>query len=176
MIAIVLGGANTLHADERAALDLCPDAMIIACNHAGRDREGRVDHWATMHADHFPKWIAERIAAGRPDAGKLWHARHRHSSVGSTDIESWGGSSGMLCIAVAYELGVDKIMLAGVPMEQGCCHYNDRRLWSEARQYRNCWERHKPAMLGRVRSFSGWTMKLLGMPDRDWLYGDDRTT
>lgn len=170
--AIVLGGASTLHEDKAAALELFAPDLIIACNHAMRDEPGRVDHAATMHPELYPGWLAARAKAGRPAPGKLWHARHRISNVGSEEIESWGGSSGLLCVAVALGLGCSRVVLAGVPMEKMLRHYDDKRPWMEARQYWPSWERHMPKLLGRVRSMSGWTKDRLGFPDRAWLDGN----
>lgn len=176
LTAVVLGGGNTLFDDlERARALITPD-VVIACNHAGRDHPGRVDHWATMHPELMPMWMSARARTGRPPAGQLWHARHRQeqvrrSGLESRPIESWGGSSGMLCIAVAYELGCTHILLCGVPMHQNARHYDSEHRWREARQYWAAWERRKPQMLGRVRSLSGWTMTLLGAPDKAWLDG-----
>lgn len=170
--ALIIGGANTLPRDRYAALELFTPDLIIACNHAGRDEHGPVDHWVTMHPELFPHWIAAREAGGHPPAVQLWHARHKQSRVESKPVESWGGSSGMLCIAVAFELGVERIVLAGVPMEKANRHYDDPRPWNEARQYHPAWERRVPQMRGRVKSLSGWTRDLLGEPTEGWLNGD----
>lgn len=170
--ALILGGANTLEADRQAALELFEPDLIIACNHAGRDEAGRVDHWASMHAELLPLWVKARAEAGRPPAGQIWHARHRPCILpGARPIESWGGSSGLLCVAVAYELGCAQVVLAGVPMVKTNAHYDDKRPWNEARQYWPVWERRAPKMMGRVRSMSGWTADLLGFPTKDWIDG-----
>lgn len=171
--ALVLGSAGTLEADRAAALQLFEPDVVIACNHAARDEPGRVDHWATMHPEQFPSWLAVRAAAGREPAGRLWHARHHVSAVDSTPIESWGGSSGLLCVAVAFEIGCSHVVLAGVPMVKMSRHYDDARPWMEARRYWPVWERRRPLLEPRVRSMSGWTCDLLGAPTRDWI--DART-
>lgn len=171
LTALVLGGANTLADDRRRAFEMFSPDLIIACNHAGRDEEGRLDHWASMHPDLFPMWSKARRAAGRPDAGRYWHARHRPSPVPSTPIESWGGSSGLLCVAVAFELGAERVVLAGVPMLKTACHYDKDGHWFEAREYWPAWERHADKLIGRVRSFSGWTQNLLGSPTQEWVAG-----
>ena len=167
--ALILGGANTLEADFDAALKLFQPDLLIACNHAGRDHPDRIDHWATMHPELFPKWIEARGAAGLPPAGQLWHAKHRISTVDSQPLQCWGGSSGLLCVTLACDLGCAKIVLAGVPMRQNACHYDNRRIWTEARQYWPAWEASVAKMAGRVRSMSGWTAELLGRPTGDWL-------
>lgn len=171
LTALVLGSANTLHDDSRAALALFEPDMIIACNHAARDWPGRVDHWATMHPDLLPSWIADRARQGHRPAGRYWHARHRivPPSIESTPIESWGGSSGMLCVAVAFELGAERIVLAGVPLLKTAKHFDDGRNWDEARQYQRPWQNRREILYGRVKSLSGWTRDLLGSPTEDWL-------
>lgn len=171
LTALVLGSARTLAADRDGALELFEPDLIIGCNHAARDCPGRLDHWATMHPDQLPGWLATRRSAGRPEPGRFWHARHRVVPAGieSTAIESWGGSSGLLCVAVAFELGVERVVLAGVPMNKADAHYDDPRPWTEARTYRQMWEFRLPRLLGRVKSMSGWTRDVLGMPQGDWL-------
>lgn len=169
--ALILGGANTLPADRAAAQELLEGRKftLIACNHAARDEPGRLDHWVTMHGELLPMWIRQRKAKRYPAAGQLWTARHRPAKVESTAIESWGGSSGLLCVAVAVHLGFERILLAGIPMVKTMRHYDDGQPWMEARQYWPAWERRVPQMRGRVKSFSGWTRELLGEPTGDWL-------
>lgn len=171
LTALVLGSANTLHDDSRAALAMFDPDMVIACNHAARDWPGRLDHWATMHPDLLPSWIADRARQGHEPAGRYWHARHRivPSGIEATAVESWGGSSGLLCVAVAFELGAERVVLAGVPLLKTAKHFNDQRNWEEARAYQQAWELKKPLLLGRVKSMSGWTRDLLGSPTEDWL-------
>ena len=170
--ALVLGSARNLAAERAEALELFEPALIIAANHAGRDEPGRLDHWCTMHSDLMAHWLAERLAGGRPAPGHLWHPRHRASAPeGSRAIESWGGSSGLLCVAVAFELDVERIVLAGMPMLKNERHFDNDKPWIEARQYWPAWERHADRMRPRVRSLSGWTRDLLGSPSREWLSG-----
>lgn len=171
--ALILGGADTLRADMDAALALFTPDLVIACNHAGRDHEGPVTDWVTMHPDIRERlWIPARARAGLLPAGQLWHARHRGLWKGSKPVESWGGSSGMLCVAVGFELGCSRMVLCGVPMEKRAAHYNDPRPWSEARQYHNVWTRRAPQLQGIVKSMSGWTRDLLGEPTKGWIDGD----
>lgn len=126
-----------------------------------------------MHPDLFAAWLEQRRAKGLPDPGKFWGARHRqHRTVVPCEaVESWGGSSGLLCVKVALDLGCSHVILAGVPMHQNAAHYDNPKRWSEARQYWGAWERHLPAMTGRVKSFQGWTFHLLGAPTGEWIDG-----
>lgn len=171
--ALILGGANTLEEDRKAALALFEPDLIIACNHAARDEKGRVDHWVSMHPELMPHWHRQRAEAGLPESqAQLWHPRHKPHPLPSRPIKSWGGSSGMLCIAVAEDLGVTHAVLAGVPMVKMNRHYDDEKPWFECRQYYPSWERHKERIAPWVRSMSGWTRELLGSPTEEWLHAD----
>lgn len=173
LIAFVLGGADSVWTDLAAAQALVGHDLMIGCNHAARDYGGRLDHWVSMHPDLFPKWTAERARNGHAPAGDLWGARHRVTAQqGVRRIESWGGSSGLLCVRVAIELGCTHIILCGVPMHQNGAHFDNPRKWNEARQYWGPWERNLPAMLGRVKSFHGQTFHWLGHPTKAWIDGD----
>jgi len=171
--ALILGGAGTLHDDRDRALKLFKPDLIIACNHAARDHEGEVDAWATMHPDLRDRlWLKQRARAGLPTAKSLWHPKHRGEWRGSRPIRTWGGSSGMLCIAVGYELGCTHLVLAGVPLSKMEGHYDDPKPWIECRQYHSVWKRTAHRIEGRVKSMSGWTRDLLGEPTAEWLDGD----
>jgi hypothetical protein len=174
VIGLILGGANTLADDRERALALIAGRphTLIACNHAGRDEPGPLDHWVSMHPELWKLWLGQRRKAGRPDPGQLWHARHKLSPLEeSRAIDSWGGSSGLLCVAVAFELGLSRIIVAGVPMAKLASHYDDDKPWYEARYYWPMWEKHAGRMRDRVRSMSGWTAQLLGSPDGGWVDG-----
>lgn len=178
-IALVIGGGKDAWAEVEQAKLLASGKplTIIACNHAARDYQGFVHHSVTMHPDLRERfWIPQRRAAGLPDAGQLWHPRHRGAVANSTPIESQGGSSGMLCVTVARHLGFNRIMLAGVPMTKLDGHYDDPKPWTEARQYHNVWNRLAPALQGTVKSFSGFTRELLGAPSEEWLNADPNRT
>jgi hypothetical protein len=174
MIAIALGSANCMDEDLAAAKALAPDAIIIACNHAARDYPGKIDHWASMHPDLMPKWIRERALAGLPPVINYWYPRHRavHCAIaGAKPIDIWGGSSGLLCVRIAIELGADKIICAGIPLRQTFCHKGAAKQWTEARQYRAAWQRYGHRLQGRVKSLSGWTREYLGAPTEEWING-----
>lgn len=172
-VAIVLGGAESVWQDLTQACTLAPAATIIGTNHAARDFDGHLDHWATMHGEIIPMWIAARKAAGRTGGYQIWLPQHRRVSLpGARLIASRGGSSGLFATVVAIEhLKIDRVMLCGVPMNQNCSHYDDPRKWREAVQYLPAWRRYLPALTGKVRSFGGDTMKMLGAPNEEWLNG-----
>lgn len=174
--AVVLGGALSVWEEEAQACAIFggePD-LIVGVNHAAKDRPGRLDAWASFHVELFPMWIAERKLAGRPDAGSIWTAVRRAAPKGMEHVKrapNWGGSSGLLGVTVALELGAERVILCGVPLTREGEHYDKPGVWSDAGNYRRGWMMHVPQMGGRVRSLGGWTRELLGAPDEDWING-----
>ena len=161
-----------LHDDFRRAKKLHPDPVIIAVNEAGRDHEGQLDHWASMHSDILARLVKERARAEKTPAGSLWLPRHISAppELQTRRAPSWGGSSGLLAVAVAFELGFTRILLCGVPLERSGAHYfNTKRLWDDAARYRPAWQKNLEIMRDKVKSMSGWTAELLGQPDKAWL-------
>lgn len=170
-VALVLGGANTLDEEWAAALQICLPDIEVFTNHAGRDFGGSVDHWVTLHPEHMPGWLEERRAAGRSEPGMIWtsNAKDLPDGIKWNHVERWEGSSGLLAVTVALHLGYDKVILCGVPLDRQMRHYDSDELWQEAHKYRAGWVKHLPDMRGKVKSFSGWTSRLLGTPTREWL-------
>ena len=86
-----------------------------------------------------------------------------------------GGSSGLLAVTVALELGKEnqdqlRIVLAGVPMDPAAGNFRAPSVpWAEATVYHPAWEERAEALKKNVRSMSGWTAELLGKPTAAWL-------
>lgn len=177
-IAFVLGSGDTLHDDLARALAIVTPDLWLAANHAGRDHDGLLDHWCTMHPEKMAGWVQERRDQGRPDAGMLWRPQHKQPGRNLTmqNAPSWGGSSGLLCVTVALMFcDASHVVLCGVPLEAENKHYDDtRRVWAEAPRYRHAWVKHQEKMRVRVRSMSGWTRQLLGDPTEEWLNAQQR--
>ena len=170
-IALVLGGATSLQGDIQRAKKLCDDPIIIAVNDAGLDYEFKVDHWTSMHPFLLEKLIKERRKRGLREAGKLWAPRHISTPEGFDfgRVSSWGGSSGLLAVTLAFDLKIDKVILCGIPMSpEGAHYFSPKRLWNDASQYKAAWKRNFHLMEGKVKSFSGWTAELLGKPSKEW--------
>lgn len=170
MKALVIGSAACMPADQAAALELFQPDVIVAVNHAGRDYPGPLDHWASFHPELLPRWIAQRAGSGLPDAGKLWTGHHRacppHLAINR--VRNWGGSSGLLAACVALEIGADRIVLVGIPLDYTQGHYDDPKPWRDAANYRKAWVSHLD-QLANVRSMSGYTAEILGKPTKEWI-------
>ena len=160
---LILGGAHCVFEDIEASQELFLPDVIIAVNDIGIYIE-EVDHWCTMHPDKMKVWIKQREAHGFKKP-KMWTATHL-SIEGFTSINSRGGG-GILGVNLAKFLGATKIVLAGIPMTQNA-HFNKKHGWMEATMYRQFW-RDEKSYSKWVRSMSGWTKELYGLPTEEWL-------
>jgi hypothetical protein len=172
-IAFVYGGAKTLQDDIDAAHALCKPDTIIACNDAGMEYEGVLPHFCTLHTELVPQWLEDRRSKCLPDPLNFWTSNVKtipecHAGL-YKQVPPWGGSSGLLCVTVAMHLGYDKIILCGVPLDRRAEHYNYPGEWMDATRYRSAWTKHKGLMMGKVRSFQGWTAAIIGEPTKEWL-------
>lgn len=175
--ALVLGGAAGVWEEIERAKSMAEFQIVVATNHAGRDYEGEVDHWVSFHPNLFPTWLAARSAAGRPPAKFLWSGIHKGRHVGANQrglalnyTDSVGGSSGLLATLVALrETAAERIVLCGIPMMPEAEHYDRPGAWEDAKNYLKAWKDQKAALIGKVRSMSGWTKDLLGEPDAEWM-------
>ncbi len=189
MKALLLGGAETLWSDVQAVETLIGrpwDGAVIACNDAGVHWPRFLDHWCTLHPEQFrtwpdggPGWLEQRTELGHPDGYVTW-ARRTPKLVDRLCNTWGGGSSGLLCVAVAEKVGVTHAILCGIPME-ATPHFNDhhrtgRDPWPSADSHWRAWERPnaRRRMETWVRSMSGRTRALLGAPTLEWLAAGGR--
>ena len=179
--AVVLGAADCmLHDVQRIAQwGYTMRPTIIAVNDAGWVWPDALDHWVSLHGEHFPGWQRKRLDSGASMSYDTW-TRPKDDGVKTTHrLGHWGvGSSGLYAITVAFHLGIDRVVLCGVPMEARPHIANHEKYgaddWpqSEVDIHRPGWEHHIDKLEGRVKSVSGWTRDLLGYPEMDWLYSE----
>ena len=177
MNVLCIGSAACKDADIAAAAELGVDPaewVVVGVNHAGRDWPGLLDHWVTFHCENMPAWAHQREKAGLLPAANFWTTERRPVPPGIPwrRAPNWGGSSGLLAIAVGLELKAARILACGIPLDHEQGHYDSPGVkWRDAVNYRRGWKDHL-AIMGCVRSMSGWTRGLLGAPDEAWLAAD----
>lgn len=172
--ALVLGDAACVHVDATAALKLFTPSAIAAANNIGIEWQGHLDFWFTLHPGACIDWIGIRDAvARRTKAGRNKPEVWAHKAAPAIDktTPDWGGSTGLLAVKGLLELGFERIVLAGVPMDTSPHFYNGQP-WRQVERYRQAWKAHLHEIAPFVRSMSGWTADLLGKPDADWLASD----
>lgn len=179
----MLGGAACLHDDIAAYRG--PVDGVVACNEAGLEWPGALDAWVSLHPRFLvqKKWLAMRAAKGFPAAAAIYCHQNGKEPLpsgmiktalelpGQRDMQS--GSSGLLAAKVALvDLGFDRIVLCGVPMNP-VPHLHGRTTWlgprSPVEGFRRAWLDLTPEIRARMRSMSGWTRVLLGAPEMEMI-------
>lgn len=186
--AVIVGRAAGALDEYRAACALCDFDDVIVVGKMGEVFPDRIDHWVTFHTLLFDQWARLRAAAGHPPAGCFWGAIFKGVRLGESGTSvaplryapCLGGSSGFLALkGVALDaLGVDRVVLAGVPMTAEGHHYEGnitdheraKGIWDEADKYWTTWESNLDALAPRVRSMSGRTREAFGPPTEEWLH------
>lgn len=169
MMAVVLGGGPTVWEDLVKATAIRVPDCVIATNDAGAYYPGHIHHWVTLHSEKMPKWWDDRLRAGHPPPDEVWfHAPSAKFVLPHRTTSDWGGSSGLLATKLALELGYDKIVLCGIPMEDGPHFHTETRMVGTGRYWR-AWEENASQLADKVRSYVGRTAQLLGKPDEVWL-------
>lgn len=179
--ALVLGDARCVREDAAAALSMFDPDAVAATNNIGRDWEGRLDYWCTLHPESTRDWsggiqkvLADRLAAGR-NRPQVW-AHKRADGIdrvsGDEKTSPWmKGSSGLLCVRALRMEGFERIVLAGVPMSKDGGHYYDGKDWLQFDHYTAAWKTLRDELAPYVRSMSGLTRELFGEPSPDWIAG-----
>lgn len=170
-IALVIGGGQDVFAEYETAKNLCANynkiTMNFVCNSTIPIFPEPIDNAVTLHPDKMTMWLKERLGHGYPEVHKLW--AHRPVVGFTNNTKDWGGSSGLLCVKIARELGFVKVILCGVPMTVEGNHVVRKSRWNAAHGFRRGWMREMAKLRPFVRSLSGWTAEQFGQPDREWI-------
>lgn len=173
---LVLGGGANVWKDVATARTLGEFVGCVACNDAGVDWPEHLDAFVSLHPPKVQAWRNRREAKGHPPA-KVYIANAQDVGVDRVEPYRWpemktSGSSGLYATKIALELGFDRVVLCGVPLTNEA-HYFDSKAWKQANSFKEAWLAVKDArLLGRVKSFSGWTAEQLGTPTALWLAGE----
>lgn len=173
MIALCLGGAARVHGDALNAISIigrAPD-LVVACNDVAALWAGEVDALASHHPESIPRWLALRAEAGQPPPRRVVIPNH-YEGHPATDImaTAWDGGSGLYTAEVAIKLlGAHGAILCGVPLDPNEPHVVREGPWPAAPTFRSGFRAALAAEGGRIRSMSGWTKSVLGVPTADWI-------
>ena len=178
--ALVLGGAECVWSDIAEARRIGRPAGVVGCNHIGIAFPHPMDAWCSLHPDEFGAWSAQRTARGLPAHRELYGQSgaayaSKAVQVTLTDMGFTGGtvngtSSLFACKVALVDLGFDRVVLCGAPMEDGP-HFNGPHGLPHVERHKPAWIAAAPLLRDRVRSMGGWTRELLGEPTVDWFRG-----
>lgn len=179
-LAYVLGGAACVWQDLKRlrAMRYEPDIYTLI-NDLGVIWPHRIDIWVSHHAEKLTDWVAERRKGALPPAMQLWTGpvKHRRALPNIQQHQQRGGSSGLLATVITMEQ-VDRLVLVGIPMTETPHWHNHhhKRPWGECNHYRQAWPHIKEKYGTQIRSMSGWTAEMFGVPDKEFLGWQDQET
>ncbi len=186
MIALVVGGAPCVWGDVDEAKRLCSFDAVYCVKQAGIHWPISFDIWVTLHPEHMDEFEAERHGLGLPNGYEIVapppEELGSHGGKGrigrrvSYKFDGGGSaSSGIYAAKVALDDGFD-VVLAGVPLDDSghflpltTNNYGQRRgdIWSKRPDaFITEFNRALSHLMGRVKSMSGYTMKVLGKPGK----------
>lgn len=178
--AVILGGAGCLFDDIEIARAFGPYDAVYAVNDALINYSGIVDCAVTLHPEKLPEWLAGRTVKGWSDPRNIIAERDYKGLVSEIREYRWpgqsrSGSSGFFAAKCAIEDGFTHIVLAGVPMDAEQGHVGDQQPWDEVEMFWSAWIDQRHRLQPHVRSVSGRTASLLGVPTFEWRFGANPT-
>lgn len=161
---LILGGARCVWQDVASLGQWPAQVDVAAVNDVGAKWPGQLVFWASLHPKKFKKWEMLRKLNGHPAGYEKYGNKFGRPMVDWV-VPDWGGSSGLYAVKIALKLEYDQIVIAGIPMEASQGHFFNQKDWEQCNQYRAAWEKHIKEIKPFVRSCSGWTKNLLGIPE-----------
>lgn len=161
MNLIVIGNAECAIDDLAKAKELFNDydIMIIGIDAYNKFHDERIKYFATYHP-------ADIALIPKIDFQIISHLQYYNKVdiVRPIDLNNEkSGSSALLGVLTAIDLGYDKIILCGCPLEGKDKKQHPYKVFQKA------WIIKLHIIAAKVRSISGWTKMILGEPTIDWL-------
>lgn len=182
---LITGDGHTLPGDVKRfdALNIPHDLFCVNRSMLFFQREVR--HWAAVDvqecvwfSENYQGYFGTRIC--RHTIGQMPIAFDAYW-IAENNLEGyakmlWTGNSSMLAILASFEMGYKKIILAGIPLDNGPHWYEPAdtpgpewigrvyQQWMDVKILRPEAE--------RVRSLSGYSAFIFGEPTKEWLNGN----
>jgi hypothetical protein len=170
-VALVVGGGNDPLAEFESAAAMCRDAGLsyttLVCNDMIANFPHIIDHAVSLHPEKMKRWVYLRNQADFPALTRTWS--HRPFLGFTNHTKDWQGSSGLICVKIARELGFTHIILCGVPMTVEGEHFSRNQRWNAAPGFWRGWHIRIDELKPFVRSYAGETFNAFGAPDVVWL-------
>lgn len=191
--ALVIGCAACVWEDLKAAKALGSYDKIYCVKQIGIHYPEKFDVWVTLHPEAMDDYELKRSFIGLPNGyeivapppgelgshGKKGNIARRVSYLWPGAATNASASSGIYGAKVAMEDGCDRIVLAGIPMTAEGGHFAPDtknvlgqvrgKVWETQSAFVSGFNESIPRLLGKVKSMSGYTKKVLGEPTSEWL-------
>jgi len=169
----ILGSASCLSRDFNG---LNWQGDVMGLNDVPVYFSGSCTHWVSLHPEIFQymlplahKRIVNQVSKDvHYDKRIETHSNAKWPGVDHVWKFEWkGGSSAMFAVQIGLNMGYDRIVLCGVPMDNSprfteLCLVDYKHVDYAYKEGLNAWEEALPQLKGRVFSQSGNTEKLLG--------------
>ena len=146
-------------------LTLSPDIMLI--NRMGLIYPHRAHHFASVHPDWY-----EPVIKYHRGAKDHWEPVQFHKPDMYQGYVPKGPDSSLFGCWIGAHLGYEKIMLAGVPLDESGHFYDPPGYSKHKYLHDHCVMEWKDGMAHwgeKVRSMSGQTKEWMGEPTEEWL-------
>jgi len=171
---LVIGSAPCVR-DDLARFDPTHRGHRMSVNDPAMHYTGKIEHLVSLHPEYFKCWLGFRY--GHNYGEGLPVKTHSYKKWAMVDVV-WsilnvGGTSGLFGVQVGLAMGYDRIILAGMPMDNSG-HYFDLKGpltdFENGQAIEEVWKWARDNQFeDRVRSLSGRTKDWLGEPDSGWL-------
>lgn len=185
-LALVVGSADCMWADVRAARELCTFDAVYCVKRVGIHWPEQFQTWVTLHPEYMDDYEAQRAKLGYPNgyeivappSGEVGMHGNKGRIARRVSYRFPGmnasAASGIYGAKVAIDDGY-RVVLAGIPMTQTPHFVKHERygngVWSQLGQFLAGFQEALPHLMGKCRSMSGLTRTKLGAPDAQWLAG-----
>ncbi len=179
--ALVVGCANNVWADVKAAQELTKFDRVYCVKLAGVHWPEDDFTWCTLHPEFMDKYESERASLGLPKGyeivAPMSNEVGQHGQKGNINRRityryegmNSSASSGIYAAKIALGDGYSKVILAGVPLDGKLGHFTRGKPWAQVDSFNNGFNKSVPHMMGKVKSMSGKTRDVLGAPTKEWL-------
>lgn len=192
--ALVIGCAANVWEDVQAAKALASYNAVYCVKQIGIHYPEAFNVWVSLHPEAMNDYEAQRHAKGLPNGYQIVAPpKNELGTVGNeaganikrrvsylwSDQSNASASSGIYGAKVAIADGFDRIVLAGIPMTPEGGHFAPEtrtvagvvrgKVWSGHSSFVCGFNEAIPHLMGKVKSMSGYTKQVLGVPTQDWF-------
>jgi len=180
-LVLITADGRTLKEDLEKFLSFGMTHDVYCIARSYQAYPGKMDHWANVDGDSAV-WWAENLPSGKIHGETL---RHTLGECKGFDIDwdiigepwnpdeiMWHGSTALFAVYSSLAMGYKRIVLAGAPMDSRGHWYDPADIkgprWSPE-SYPAWLDFAKTPEAEKVKSLSGYTQQILGMPTKEWL-------
>lgn len=170
-LLLVAGSAPCLQEDALRFKGLATEDMKGECHLMciGLDAfKANFQPWTYVATGHFEDiyWIKAYGKMRKQENFKIVYQSPNPDVQVIVPLDQWeGGSSALMGALAGIQLGYDKIVLCGCPMEGP----NPGHAGADYKMFQERWIKEYLKLIPTVKSMSGFTKDLLGEPTKEWM-------